>query len=44
MATHFPPATLEAFVAREIGLGDLAPTLAAILDSQARGRTLVRLG
>jgi putative YhdH/YhfP family quinone oxidoreductase len=44
MATHFPADTLEAFVAREIGLGQLAGTLAAILASQARGRTLVRLG
>jgi putative YhdH/YhfP family quinone oxidoreductase len=44
MATHFPAATLEAFVAREVGLGQLAETLAAILAGQARGRTLVRLG
>jgi acrylyl-CoA reductase (NADPH) len=43
MATHFPPATLEGLVAREIELGDLAETLASVLSSQVRGRTLVRL-
>jgi acrylyl-CoA reductase (NADPH) len=44
MATHFPADTLEAFVAREVGLGELAPTLASMLASLGRGRTLVRPG
>jgi acrylyl-CoA reductase (NADPH) len=44
MATNFPPELLDSFVAREIGIGELAPTLEGMLASQARGRTLVRLG
>jgi len=44
MTEHFPTATLEDFVAREIELGDLAAALGGLLASQGRGRTLVRVG
>lgn len=41
-ADAFAPGALDAIIADEVGLGGLATTLAAMLESSVRGRVLVR--
>jgi acrylyl-CoA reductase (NADPH) len=41
MSEHFSPAQLEAMVAEEVGLDQLANTLAKVFAAQMRGRALV---